>query len=56
MGIKPGPHFANITCYPKEKKYGLHTRVPGLIKRFIDDISAYIREPPGEDVYQMKHK
>ena len=56
MGIKAGPHFANITCYPGKKKYTLHTRVPGLIKRFIDDIWACGMEPRGEDVYQMKYK
>ena len=56
MAIKPGPHFANITCYPQEKKYVLHTRMSGQVKRFIDDIWACDREPPGEDVYQMKYK
>ena len=24
MGTKPDPHFANITCYPKEKTHTAH--------------------------------
>ena len=56
MGIKPSPHFSNITCYPKEKKYALHTRALGLIKRLSDDSWVCSRELLGEEVYRMKYK